>query len=307
MSAGTLTLLFCRSHTVGSWLMRQLSRSDWSHVGILEPDGQQVLEATWPRVRRATLAQFLNGKTEAVPVTFPCADPDAAIAWAAAQIGKPYDWRGLFSFVFHSDWAHPGQWWCSEYAAMAAQQGNSPLVRPGATNRVAPQHLWMLPGQVDLPLLLPIPPEHVNHLGSILSRAPEFFRRLGDGLSKEQHAMSLHFSHVIDLMKTVAPKMGNDIEAAGKYATAAATAVESAAGDSASANHIAAILKGIAAVATPVAEAAQVVGTATSPALTAVQLASLPGDLRGPDHRPGFHHDRGHQLRPARWISGPSS
>lgn len=39
--------------------------------------------------------------------------------FAAAQIGKPYDWKGIWGFATRNDWENPDKWFCSELASAA--------------------------------------------------------------------------------------------------------------------------------------------------------------------------------------------
>ena len=143
-----MRILFCRSNTFASWLIRKLTWSDWSHCVILEPDGVHTIEARWPEVRVATLTDVLLEYEVVEIVAMPIANPQAAVSWAWNQVGKPYDWMALFGFIFRpkGDWTDPGKWFCAELVAMAWAHGGSPLVKADLVSRVTPGMLWMLPG-----------------------------------------------------------------------------------------------------------------------------------------------------------------
>lgn len=141
----TIDLLFCTNPTNPlSWLIRAGSWSKWSHVAII--DGDDVIEAialhgvvTTPLAMRKA-----EDKTWQV-VTLPCADPQAVIAAARSQIGKPYDYTGVLGIGLHRDWQESDAWFCSELVAWAFEQGGTPLFRAGASRRVTPQDVWMAP------------------------------------------------------------------------------------------------------------------------------------------------------------------
>jgi uncharacterized protein YycO len=139
-----MRVLLCRSPRLGSWLIRLLTWSDWSHSGIVV-GGDQVIEATWPRVRITPLAEVLAAHPIYEVVDLPCPDPGAALHAALGQVGKPYDVKALFGFLVHRDWQEEGHWFCSELVAWCAQQGGARWFRPEALRRVVPQHLWMVP------------------------------------------------------------------------------------------------------------------------------------------------------------------
>lgn len=141
-----MRILFCRSRTVISWLIRLLTWSDWSHVVIVGPDGVNTVEADWPKVYIGTLIDARRTNDIVEEREFPCANPQAAWEWALAQAGKRYDWTALAGFLAHRDWAYPDRWFCSELAAAALQEGGSPRFREDSIDRVTPQMLWILHG-----------------------------------------------------------------------------------------------------------------------------------------------------------------
>ena len=77
---------------------------------------------------------------------------DAAIAAARSQIGKPYDWTGLFGFLSGRDWQKVNRWFCSELATWAIAQGGTRLFRLEAQSRVTPGDLWMISERIDVGL-----------------------------------------------------------------------------------------------------------------------------------------------------------
>lgn len=141
----SLRLVLSSSNMLGSKLIKFLTWSTWSHVGIL-CDDDMVIEATWPRVRRVSLDEFLQHKTMSVFIDIPCSDRKAAIAAAEEQLHKPYDVCGLFAFFGFGrrDWMQDDHWFCSELAAYALMKGGMVIFRPGSTNRITPQHFWLI-------------------------------------------------------------------------------------------------------------------------------------------------------------------
>jgi len=142
-----MKILFCRSRTPISWLIRQFTWSDWSHCVLVAPDGVSTVEARWPRVTRSTVEAVRKDNGIVAMVDLPCPYPDTAFNWACTQVGKPYDLRAIFGFILHREWRDDSRWFCSEFVAAAFDAAASPLLRPIALNRVTPQTLWMLPGR----------------------------------------------------------------------------------------------------------------------------------------------------------------
>lgn len=137
-----MRVLFCTSKLPGAALIRAVTWSDWSHVAIV--DGDEVIEATWPAVRVAPMAEVVAKHPKHVVVDLPCSDAGAIIAAARSQVGKPYDLTALFGLLVRRDWQEADRWFCSELVAWAFAQGGSPLFRPEALYRITPQHLWMI-------------------------------------------------------------------------------------------------------------------------------------------------------------------
>jgi hypothetical protein len=145
--AGMLRLVLSSSNAIGSKTIRFLTWSSWSHVGIVcGANDDQVIEATYPRVRKVSLDEFLEHKTLSIFIDIPCPDVRAAIKAAEDQIGKRYDICGLFAFFGFQRrlWYQDNRWFCSELAAYALLKGGTELFRPNTLNRVVPQLFWIL-------------------------------------------------------------------------------------------------------------------------------------------------------------------
>jgi uncharacterized protein YycO len=135
-------VIFCTSQKFGAIAIRALTWSDWSHAAII--DGEDVIEATWPRVCVSPLAEVIARHSSCVIVEFADVDATAIVQAARSQIGKPYDLAGILGIALHRDWQEQSKWFCSELVAWAFGQAGVPLFRADAQSRVVPQHLWML-------------------------------------------------------------------------------------------------------------------------------------------------------------------
>lgn len=138
-----MKILLCRSNTIGSWAIRILTWSPWSHAVLINRD--DAVEATWPRVQQTTAAKVIAKHSAYTFVDLPCWSPDLAWKAAQSQIGQPYDWTALVGFLFHRDWEKAGSWFCSELVAWSFAQGGTPLFRPDVAKRITPYDLWLLP------------------------------------------------------------------------------------------------------------------------------------------------------------------
>ena len=140
-----MILVFTRSRSLGSALIRVATWSQWSHVAILSTP-RAVIDATLRHgVAERPLSALLDESTESRMVALP-APGDAAVTAARSQIGKPYDTTAITGLALRRDWQEADSWFCSELVAWAAQAAGAPLFRAESLYRVTPQHLWMLPG-----------------------------------------------------------------------------------------------------------------------------------------------------------------
>lgn len=139
-----MNILFCKSSLIGSVLIRAVTWSKWSHVAVLAADGDTVIEATWPKVRKTTYAKFCKQHPSHQMVSIDVPNEAAGYEWLLTQVGKRYDLSALFGFLFHRNWADDSKWFCSELVAEAIAKGGLTLFRDDAVSRVTPQHLWML-------------------------------------------------------------------------------------------------------------------------------------------------------------------
>lgn len=137
-----MKLVFCNSNMIGSWIIRKLTFSRWSHVAIV--DGENVIEAVWPKVRRSSLAHLLETHRDYEIAEIDVELDAVALSFAGSQIGKRYDWRALFGLITPTrDWERTEQWDCAELVAAAINAGSrKPLFRDKA--RVTPQMIYLL-------------------------------------------------------------------------------------------------------------------------------------------------------------------
>jgi hypothetical protein len=82
-----MRVILCRAPKIGSWLIRTLTWSPWSHCAILA-DSETVVEAVWPKVRASALADLLASHPSYVIVDLPVPNEGKSLGMALQQIGK---------------------------------------------------------------------------------------------------------------------------------------------------------------------------------------------------------------------------
>lgn len=116
-----LLVLYSRSHDPGSLLIRLAAwGGPWSHCALVV--GQTVIESTLrgKGVRERSLRGALDAASAHEFVDVRCPDPEAGIAWARSQIGKPYDLGGVLGIAARARrWQDDSRWYCSELVERA--------------------------------------------------------------------------------------------------------------------------------------------------------------------------------------------
>ena len=136
-------IVLCKNHSIGSWFLRFVMGSRWSHSAVYDVERGLVYDTTLLqggcKVRPA--AEFF--KHYPYHVGRPCevADEKVEIArnWLEAQVGKRYDWTALVGFVFRRNWQEDDSWFCSEHSETFRATFSQPKLRLGLW-RVTPHH-----------------------------------------------------------------------------------------------------------------------------------------------------------------------
>lgn len=145
-----ISVIFSKRQHPGSYLIRAVTWSTWSHCELLHEDGGTLLGAAAPHgVGLDTLENRLKIAEKVVRMDFP-GDFKQAWDFATSQIGKKYDWSGVVGLGLHREWESDDAWFCSELVAAALKQGGYSPYRTDTLRRVVPQHLWML----DMPITI---------------------------------------------------------------------------------------------------------------------------------------------------------
>lgn len=137
-----MKIIFCKSNSIGGQLIRLFTWSEWSHVGVVFDD--VVYEAVGSGVRKVPLDEVLRHYHQNCTIlNVDVPDEAASRRFLEAQLGKPYDYSAIISFVSQRDWAEDDKWFCSELTETAILMGGRLRFRE-KMNRITPQHVWMV-------------------------------------------------------------------------------------------------------------------------------------------------------------------
>lgn len=107
-----------------SWLIRwalPASRFKWaraSHSMILV-DGNVIQASMLHGVVHQPFAEAMAGQSIVTVRDYEVPNPELGLAWAMAQVGKPYDFKGALGLSLDPDreWTEDDSWFCHELSA----------------------------------------------------------------------------------------------------------------------------------------------------------------------------------------------
>ena len=70
---------------------------------------------------------------------------EKVLQFASEQIGKPYDWAGIYGFIRRRDAQNPAKWFCSELVFAACAFGGIHLLSRIPAHKVAPADVFHSP------------------------------------------------------------------------------------------------------------------------------------------------------------------
>lgn len=119
----TIYIALYQGRSWTSRVIRWFTWSKWSHASLAwyaDDKLVSIFEAWTSGGVRETHA-FLDGHTPGTRIdlyefrkSLTPAEVKCIVAAARAELGKPYDWRGILSFIFRKRMQKPGSWFCSE-------------------------------------------------------------------------------------------------------------------------------------------------------------------------------------------------
>lgn len=135
----TIVLQFSANNGVASRLIRWFTWSPYSHVDFVLDNGKLLGAQT----NGGVLVRAPDSYSKVLRVAVEA--PDAVLEYAQSQIGKPYDYSGIFGIILRSNWHRSKNWFCSELVAWSFQQAKHPLLRTENTSRITPRDLLLSP------------------------------------------------------------------------------------------------------------------------------------------------------------------
>lgn len=144
----TITTQFVTEATLGSWAIRFGTHSDFSHVDVVLPSGDLLgaRSAGGVQIRKPDYTQFSLIRR----VVIPCSDDEgqAYYEFLRAQVGKPYDWKGVVGFAVNRDWRATDCWFCSELDIAAKEVAKIIKVATPAS-RITPNDDYLLSASIS--------------------------------------------------------------------------------------------------------------------------------------------------------------
>jgi hypothetical protein len=145
-----IVLQFSYARSIGAEAIRLFSRGWPSHVDIVLPTGSllgarsDAIGAVPPGVQIRPPGYEIWTQTEIVRLE-PVADEESNfLAFAAAQIGKPYDELAIAAFPVGRDWRETDSWFCSELVAAALETCRwFPRPLANGANEITPRDLLL--------------------------------------------------------------------------------------------------------------------------------------------------------------------
>lgn len=136
--------LFSRSNTIGSYLIRLKTWSDWSHCAILTP-ANTVIESAYPSgVREIPFSTWKAGKSAWAMKARKVPNEIKSLEFLRSQIGAKYDTFAVLGIAISREWRDPSQWYCSELNESALSAGGLSTFDPCFTKFILPENRWTI-------------------------------------------------------------------------------------------------------------------------------------------------------------------
>jgi uncharacterized protein YycO len=133
-----VTIQFSTSKGIPSAAIRLFTWSWASHVDLVLPSGDLVGAIPGEGVKIHNTEYYKSQQ-------FTVDAPESVYDFALTQLGKPYDWAGIFGLVTRDrNWENDDKWFCSELAAWSFKQAGCPLLNEVAY-RITPRDLLISP------------------------------------------------------------------------------------------------------------------------------------------------------------------
>lgn len=137
--------VFSRRTSLPSFLTRFFTGgARWSHCGVYDQDRRVVIEALMFRgVVETPYLEWAARYPSWEGAYISCPSDIDALAFARAQVGKPYDYLAAFGVPWRTSWDDEGKWYCSELLEAALAAGGRRRWRLSKRG-VSPMESWMV-------------------------------------------------------------------------------------------------------------------------------------------------------------------
>ena len=125
-------------------LVRWQTRSQWSHCGLLLPDGSVIESVSGDGVHNVNLTDTEGYEFFVVEGMAP-EQWKMAIDWAFLQVGKKYDYWSVVRFVWRGHFPENDKLYCAELVFEALAKAGVNLLDRIVSWEVAPQHIGISP------------------------------------------------------------------------------------------------------------------------------------------------------------------
>lgn len=138
-------ILLFRGRGLISTAIRWQTRSQYSHAALLFPGGKSLVEAwQFHGVQERDISDWQGIDRFAVPSA--TADQwRTVLEFAQQQVGKSYDYRGVFRFLSRTPASTDDAWFCSELVFAAFEHAGIKLLHETSANAVSPAMLALSP------------------------------------------------------------------------------------------------------------------------------------------------------------------
>ena len=141
----SIRMIFTNSNKIAAPLIRFATWSQFSHVAVMI-DEDTIVHADFKGVRIEPVKDLQERSKNWMIVEYECDCPEAVIEACKTQLGKPYDFSGLFGILFRDiDLQDDSKWWCSEFPMYGSMVAGWPTFNVEYIHRLTPQHWLMLP------------------------------------------------------------------------------------------------------------------------------------------------------------------
>jgi uncharacterized protein YycO len=137
-----IKLVFSKSDSIWSKIIRFATFSKWSHVEYITPDGNFISA----EIGKGVYVEHEDRNptwTKYEIVTVECSDLQAEqfFKWINKQVGKKYDFVGIFGLWFGRRWQDEDSWFCSELIVAGLVKFKI-VETAGQPHRITPQMMY---------------------------------------------------------------------------------------------------------------------------------------------------------------------